>query len=661
MPKPLSDKEVASFAGLAAAAKKEISGQKCVTKNPNSSWQNPYHNPIAATYRPNEKEKESFFSAQTENLITELKKSAKLIITDENMDILKNYYNARKDINDPLGKLYKKLSFEDFILRLFHKRYKEVYLDGRALVLRDNTSPNDESRNCSYLKNPNIDEYLTLEEMILSPLVLPQVTSLVIGTGNRNPENKWDVKKEFDESCDIATFSYPAAAEFRDGNTLHYDLLFLTIPKNKYNQYTADELKQIGENSAIQAAAKSIYGHDMKEMPTFADIKQDSQEHILINGNQPYFLIKAAYINRTKNMLKSLLTAADAEMQEKGLGETFQLKGLGLGAFAFSGKDSTVKLEKLYIEAVEETLNEIDLKYINHINLINLPSTFSNQNTQKYHYKKFNRIALSKTNMDATVKQANGEEMNVGGTVFCGDSGSMVGNEGNIGLTRNSSDDPATQYSLLDPNILNPVENKHLLTKECISILQVNYQPKSPVVASSDKETSRNLPDNKHSEKTKEQDITPFAKTDLADNNIADLHKVCSDYKEHLEETKEQDRTLLTKQKIDIMGQLLKSLESGSNVEKIDKFKAIFINNYNPTIDQPTTKKPKPLTCRDILAKRRDSGIIIVFKVIATFFSLGIAYALGMWDIKGKNVRNELADKTDKLDKKTTVSPKQKK
>ena len=64
--------------------------------------------------------------------------------------------------------------------------------------------------------------------------------------------------------------------------------------------------------------------------------------------------------------------------------------------------------------------------------------------------------------MDPTEDSIEDRNTNIGGTIFCGDSASQVGNEGNIGMGRHSSDDPATLYSLLDPYILNPAKNEHL-------------------------------------------------------------------------------------------------------------------------------------------------------------------------------------------------------
>jgi hypothetical protein len=138
--------------------------------------------------------------------------------------------------------------------------------------------------------------------------------------------------------------------------------------------------------------------------------------------------------------------------------------------------------------------------------------------------------------------------------------------------------------------------------------------------------------------------FTPF-KDYIENNDIRSLRTVCSDYKKHLEEKKEQDRTPLAKQKLDIMEQLLKSLASGSITDKKANFYKIFSNTYKPSADSINIKESKPLTCRALLAESQDSHAIIVLKVIATIFSLGIAGAFGIWNVQGKQIGDEIAEK----------------
>ena len=443
---------------------------------PQSKRSDPFHNPYAIYFYV----KAAQFSKETQRLIMECESSAKLIILEEHLIILKSFYENRKKLNDNLGNLYKTISFQDFILRLFNKRYKEVYLDGRAVVGREpNTKINihngalgkqfldfvGSAEDKLYFKH-----YLALEEMVLSPLVLPHTQAIVIGTGNRSPEHKWDVSKEFKDSIPMATFSYPAAAEFRDGKTAHYDLLFISKPAAGYNAEQKARIEKLIKNPALLEAAKVIYGTDF-DAKSVVDPTDDSYVAIQTQQNQTYYLNKKAYLSRTKHILKQILTSADTEMANAKLGTTFQLKGLGLGAFAFIGHNADALLEGLYLQALKIALHECKLLHIKQINLINLPTTFRLLKDSKLEMGSINNITLFRTDMEPTSAKRETQIGKVGGTVFCGDSGSAVGNEGNIGLDRSSSDDPAAQYSLHNPLILNPGFNKRLTHENCIHVI----------------------------------------------------------------------------------------------------------------------------------------------------------------------------------------------
>lgn len=441
-----------------------------------SDRQDPFHNPIARMV----KLKKIAFSEKENNFIQQCQNSAKLVLTEKNYEILINYFKKRREVNDRLGNLYKTLSSSDFLLRLFSKRFKEVYFDGRAVVLR-NGEIYSKSKGKEFLQNigTHLDtedlykEYLTLEEAVLSPLLLPQVTSLIIGTGSRSNEDKWNIKKEFRESIELSAISYPAAAEFRQGRTAHYDCLFMVKPE-KANENYLRLIDTIKKNDALMTAARKIYGK------SFAfEVKNNKDKAFIkvIEGSETFYLHEQAYIARTKSTLKNLLLASDAQMANDNLGKTYQLKGLGLGAFSFSGKDITKKLQALYIKSLKELLTEKDfkLRHINCINLINLPTDF--KNPQMYAGKVKNEgnikeIKLIRTIMDPTSNTKNKAIGQIGGVVVCGDSGSQFGNEGNIGLQRSSSDDPAAQYSLFDPCILDPKSNPKLTNTKCIHLVK---------------------------------------------------------------------------------------------------------------------------------------------------------------------------------------------
>ncbi|MBX3709215.1 MAG: DUF4804 domain-containing protein [Gammaproteobacteria bacterium] len=465
----------------AKRAKEEIKSllEEFNSLKPNSTRQDPFHHPIAVFAN----NRFSLLSEETQNLITQCEGSASLMILEEHLPILQSFYESRKKINDNLGNLYKTISFAGFILRLFHKRYKEVYMDGRAVVgrepktkihIQDRTGESGreflDSVGSSKDKSHFFEEYLTLEEMVLSPLVLPQVTSIVIGTGNRSKEEKWNIAEEFNESIDIATFSYPAAAEFRDGRTAHYDLLFITKP-DRYSHEQEKRVARLQANQPLLEAAKVIYG---QAFDTHSKINTKDDTYLVelkTHHNETYYSNKKAYVTRTKHVLKLVLLSADIGMAEKGLGTTLQLKGLGLGAFAFTGEGASATLESLYIESLKEVLQECKLQHIKQINLINLPTTFGTLGTAKQDVCSIGNISVFRTDMEPTSAAREKQIESIGGTVFCGDSGSAVGNEGNIGLVRSSSDDPATQYSLLNPLILNPEHNPVLTNENCIRVI----------------------------------------------------------------------------------------------------------------------------------------------------------------------------------------------
>jgi hypothetical protein len=444
----------------------------------------PFRNPIAWKV----KQEEIAFGKEEKAFIEKCQSSAKLAITDENYQILKEFFDDRKQVADILGKYYQTLSFDNFILRLFHNRYTEVYFGGRAVVLKDGE---DVSR-CmgdhtgitgrQFLRDvgtaddtqQHYKNYLTLEEAALSHLILPIATSIVIGTGSRS--DTWDVKKELGESIDVSTFSYPAAAEFRDGSTAHYDLYFLTKPQN-LDEYAKAEFQMqvalIKSNPALMKAARGIYGSK------FA-FEEDVATEFLSVDNKRFYLHKNAYLARTKNMLKTLLLANDQQMKEMGLGQTFQLKGLGLGAFSFTV--STPLIETMFRQALNEVLNDptVILQHINCINLINLPSIREKADGTIVELPSVRNIRLIDSKMSQPTSKIHSQAIGtgeIGSVVICGDSGSKVGNEGNMGAQRSSSDDPASQYSLLNPTILDPDVNPALKEIKCVQVLKTKVAP----------------------------------------------------------------------------------------------------------------------------------------------------------------------------------------
>ena len=425
------------------------------------------------------------FSKTSADLLTTCSSSSKLIILDEHLSILRDFFETRRMDNDLLGKLYNEMTFPQFLLRLFQKRYKTIYMDGRVVLGRnaeDNLDIHTELAGKSFIYDIGTaadtsqlyKEYLTLEETMLSYLVLPQTLSVVTGTGDRS-EKGWSIAREFQTSIDAAVFSYPAAAEFRDGNTTHYDLLFIAKPLGGYLPDELKQIKHIAECPALFNAACKIYGD--KFVLNDTDVLDHKKDYLHFRSNAVtggFLLHKHAYLTRTKHMLKQVLLAAAHDMEKYQLGTTFQLKGLGLGAFSFSAYPHVKQVEALFIEALKQVLTETKINYIKQINLINMPTTFGILKDNIYAEFTKNGIEVVRSDMNPTTKLHSSKIGVIGGTVFCGDSASMVGNEGNIGMPRGSSDDPATQYSLLDPNILNAASNPHLRGEECLFVMSNN-------------------------------------------------------------------------------------------------------------------------------------------------------------------------------------------
>jgi len=456
----------------------------------------PFQNPIAAKIAKSSAE----FNRQETALINYCKESASVFVTEENRAILEQYLAEKKRQNSKLGQLYRdrQFSVDDLILRLMGKRYKEIYFDGRVIVPRSDGDPLDRMLKQSNFYKRGLNksgevgrteildvigtnqdqfevykEYLTLEESVLSALILPQTVSLVIGNGNRNAEGVINYRSEYADSIDIATFSYPAAAEFRGGVSAHYDMSFCCIPLNPTPEFI-DRRKNLLQNQPLLNAGAQIYGP--RTALSFSNIgeAQKSREFTELSG---FLLHTEAYKSRTKNTLRQVLLAADQQMAEFGLGEVCNLKGLGLGAFAFSGEEG--KMEPLYLESLNEVLNDPTflLHHIKQINLVNLPSMRAeikrgrNKEDTQYTVVQHPKCLVTRSGMNPTSTKIKFSKGEIGGTVFCGDSGSEVGNEGNIGLARSSSDDPATQYSLWDPTILDSRANLRLQTPGCIKRL----------------------------------------------------------------------------------------------------------------------------------------------------------------------------------------------
>jgi len=475
---------------------------KCIDTYSKSSFltttgqfgRHPFQNPIAYVVDRNP----PAFTPEERDVLKACDESARVVIAAQHIPVLQRYFAEQSATDTIMGRFYRTMTFDDFLLRLLQKRYRTVYLDGRLLVPRSNTdvlakaiwkfrithffssNPFFRYRQIISMVGTEADhdkiyeEYLTLNELILTPLLLPQVISIMIGTGSR--EIDWPCISEAKWSTDLAVLTSAVAPEFSDGITLHLDLLFCVVIENP-PKVIESHIQNLQQDKPLMHAARDIYGGKLAIDFTAEDAKQNqSGEFIHLSVmSQDMWLYKPAYYARVKTLLTTLLLSSDEAMQRANTGTVFNLKGMGLGAFGFSEPDNQIIMERLYIDAVIEVLAEIspELQHIRTVNLINLPSDWQNQQTwnEIHQIAEFGDIQLTRSVMSPTDKKHPKRDGEVGATHFCGDSASLVGNEAQIGSPRDSSDDPAGVYSQLNPTQLDPSANSRLQSTDCFFIL----------------------------------------------------------------------------------------------------------------------------------------------------------------------------------------------
>jgi hypothetical protein len=423
--------------------------------------------------------------------------SARVVIEKNQLAILHQYFTEQSAVDSVMGRFYRTMTFDNFLLRLYQKRYRAIYLDGRVVVPRSSTDVLAKAKwkfNLTHFfhganpffhyrkllleigteadKNKIYEEYLTINELMLTPALLPQAISIMIGNGSRALD--WPYIKEAERAADLAVLSSAVAPEFSDGRTLHLDFIFSVVIENPGEHFMA-RVNNIKKEDFLVHAARAIYGEKLAIDFTADEARKNKTgEFIHIKDlDVDMWLYKPAYLARVKMLLKTLLLSSDEAMKLANTGSVFNLKGMGLGAFGFSYASNQVMLENLFVEAVKEVLNENagKLKHIRVVNLINLPTDWDNLMLDVKHMAEYHSVKLVRSIMSPTEKTLPQQSEEIGATHFCGDSASLVGNEGQIGLPRETSDDPATLYSMLDPTLLDPSRNKHLQSTECIVIL----------------------------------------------------------------------------------------------------------------------------------------------------------------------------------------------
>ena len=185
-------------------------------------------------------------------------------------------------------------------------------------------------------------------------------------------------------------------------------------------------------------AARSIYGGKLAIDFTPEQASKDTSGNFIPTtvGETNYWLYIPAYVARIRPLLRTLLLSSDEAMQAAGTGTVFNLKGLGMGAFGFSDPKIKKELESLYIQIVQDVLTEIadDLQYITVVNIINLSSDRASKLREAIPIGEYGAVRLIRSVMLPTAKTIPGSSEEVGGTVFCGDSGTHRAMKPGLGL-----------------------------------------------------------------------------------------------------------------------------------------------------------------------------------------------------------------------------------
>lgn len=408
--------------------------------------------------------------------IKALDASCHQLILKEHLPILKKFYVAKQQEQSPLGELYRHMSFEQMLARFIKARYEAAYQDGRLLVYRsehdDLVKPMAELTDREKLllvgspedKGRLVEHYLSIEESALSHLISANGYFLPLSNGLRYNHNGMlpffrpgDISRELESAHPGPVhLNYAVGPELREGQSLHYDALMCIEyadeePGHPHYERRIDALHKAG----FSAVAEDLYGLEYPQGPKPRAACQTIPFKVGggAQATTAYFYVNA-YKTRLRHTLKQILLSNELYLPEPG---TVRLKGLGLGAFGVHSLESS--LENIYKEVLNDLLNTLPLKKINKIELINFPSLLKTYDFQPGDLQCFMEygqgISKPATDIQAPIEVeqvltpclSNAEDTYLS-TQICGDSISLPGNEGVLGLPPSSSDEASMYYAL---------------------------------------------------------------------------------------------------------------------------------------------------------------------------------------------------------------------
>lgn len=383
---------------------------------------------------------------------------------DNDRQILQTFYEKQRQENSPLGEYYRTLSFDEFTLRLLKARYPAVYLDGRLLVSKSQTDAlarvlfkhvgdavsSDEYVNRKILGKIGRHDFkdraqiyldhLSLAEIMMSSLLQTHGVGIALTSGRREVPMTSDAEGF---TCDIESaepaivVSDPCGIECRNGVTMSYDLPHVAVPKNPTAMWyqTIEQMLK----TPMAECGKMMFGD---QLAYAAKNPEQDPNFVLVRSSagDEWYLSKDAYKTRLKKTYELLFAATDKKIgQYPGLGNNFNLKGMGLGVFGFS--DDSGVLEKLMVEAIQETLAKHPPKHIKQVNLLNFPSSLETQEDIIAMYEQpsvklvqsINGVRLCR-GVGAPMANCLAGAGHLGATHTAGDAASDMGNELNASL-----------------------------------------------------------------------------------------------------------------------------------------------------------------------------------------------------------------------------------
>ncbi len=401
------------------------------------------------------------------------------------LELIQHFKNGLGKTGTPHGDAVAAMTLQEYLARLTDKRWDGFYSDGRLTVSR---APKGvmaarikaaidagelDLVHKALLESGSLEdkelwrEHITMLEGAVSHFAILNADLLAFGNGQRTaPSNLLWLYAGLQPGGSLLTrlqsshrypvnLSYIVGPDLRNGLSLHPDALMCiefvepSWPVQGHAKRRDDMLAHPG----FAAIAPTLYGDDHAGAGTGRDTIRFKCGAL---GDAIFY--RSAYKHRIKVAVMQSLMMGNFGLRDKGV---LNLAGMGLGAFGI--EPLTHELERAYIEAVHEVLNEVHLPNVHTINLLNFPSFMTECDRSPGDIEYFMDLGLdgaapfditTTKNSHIDIKHRLGgalaevkDEKHVA-TLICGDAYSDPGNEGNIYYIPaiGSSDESVKEY-----------------------------------------------------------------------------------------------------------------------------------------------------------------------------------------------------------------------